>query len=283
MFEWSEESPRSWFAFFSLLAVVFAGLYVAWIDPDSGMGTPFVDAVESISSNHELVMMILLVIFGVAHSGLAALRPAGEKLVGERAYRVGFALVSLPLALTTVMYFINHRYSGIPLYDLRDVPGVHETVWLLSFASFFFLYPSTFNILEVAAVDVPKVHLWETGVIRITRHPQMVGQVLWSLAHCLWMGNSFAWVTSFGLCAYHLFGCWHGDRRLQSKFGEDFEELEKRTSVWPFVAILQGRQKLPPDYWREWMRVPYAAVTIFTLGAYVCHPLMQRFSYWLDW
>ena len=31
------------------------------------------------------------------------------------------------------------------------------------FISFFFLYPSTFNILEVAAVDKPKLHLWETG------------------------------------------------------------------------------------------------------------------------
>lgn len=98
---------------------------------------------------------------------------AGEALVGPRAYRVFFALVSLPLAVVTVGYFINHRYSGTPLWDLRGVPGVHEAVWLASFVSFFFLYPSTFNILEVAAVDQPKLHLWETGIMRITRHPQV--------------------------------------------------------------------------------------------------------------
>lgn len=29
--------------------------------------------------------------------------------------------------------------------------GVHELVWGLSFLSFYFLYPSTFNILEVSS------------------------------------------------------------------------------------------------------------------------------------
>lgn len=98
---------------------------------------------------------------------------AGEKLIGARAYRVIFALISLPLAVTTVVYFINHRYSGTPLWNLQAVPGMHSAVWALSFISFFFLYPSTFNILEVAAVDKPKLHLWETGIMRITRHPQV--------------------------------------------------------------------------------------------------------------
>lgn len=46
---------------------------------------------------------------------------------------------------------------------------MHELVWIMNFISFYFLYPSTFNILEVAAVDEPKLHLWETGIMRITR------------------------------------------------------------------------------------------------------------------
>lgn len=37
----------------------------------------------------------------------------------------------------------------MPLWDVRGVSGVHELVWVANFISFFFLYPSTFNILEV--------------------------------------------------------------------------------------------------------------------------------------
>lgn len=165
----------------------------------------------------QVVMLILILIFAIFHSGLASLRDTGEKLIGERAYRVLFAGTSLPLAVSTVVssllsirrtilflyltsilatfsvlnsfvvgvegidfegfvvqvYFINHRYDGVQLWELKNAFGVHEFVWLSNFISFLFLYPSTFNLLEVAAVDKPKMHLWETGIMRITRHPQV--------------------------------------------------------------------------------------------------------------
>lgn len=72
------------------------------------------------------------------------------------------------------VYFINHRYDGVQLWQLQSIAGLHELVWFSNFISFFFLYPSTFNLLEVAAVDKPKMHLWETGIMRITRHPQVL-------------------------------------------------------------------------------------------------------------
>ena len=31
----------------------------------------------------------------------------------------------------------------------KMISGVHEACWIASFISFFFLYPSTFNLLEV--------------------------------------------------------------------------------------------------------------------------------------
>lgn len=48
-------------------------------------------------------MLLLTLIFAVVHSGLASLRDTGEKLIGERAFRVIFAGVSLPLAVSTVV------------------------------------------------------------------------------------------------------------------------------------------------------------------------------------
>jgi hypothetical protein len=51
----------------------------------------------------QVVMLIILFTFALVHSGLASLRGAGEKLIGERAYRVLYAASSLPLAVSAVV------------------------------------------------------------------------------------------------------------------------------------------------------------------------------------
>jgi zeta-carotene isomerase len=284
-FSFEQQSIRSWAIFGVLVSLVMGGLYLAWISPSGpALGAAYVRAVQdACGDSSPLAMLVLLGIFGVAHSGLASLRPLAEPVVGARAWRVLFALVSLPLATSAIVFFINHRYDGSPLWDVRGVPGVHELVWITSLVSFFFLYPSTFNLLEVAAVDEPKLHLWETGVTRITRHPQAVGQGLWCMAHTLWVGTPVMVAATVGLMAHHLFGVWNGDRRLRDKHGESFEAVKARTSVWPFAAIADGRQVLPKDYWREWVRWPYAVILVATLGAYWAHPIMQSASYGLKW
>ncbi|XP_061363761.1 15-cis-zeta-carotene isomerase, chloroplastic-like [Gastrolobium bilobum] len=282
-FDLQHQKISSWVYFTAILGVVLFGLNVAWIDASTGFGKAFVDAVSGISDSHEVVVLVLILIFASVHSGLASFRDTGEKLIGERAYRVLFAGISLPLVVTTIVYFINHRYDGLQLWQLQNVSGVHEFVWLSNFISFLFLYPSTFNLLEVAAVDKPKLHLWETGIIRITRHPQMVGQVMWCLAHTVWIGNSVTVAASIGLIAHHLFGVWNGDRRLAIRYGKDFEIVKGRTSIIPFAAIIDGRQRLPKDFYKEFIRLPYFTIITITLGAYFAHPLMQAASFKLHW
>lgn len=232
-----------------------------------------------LTSSH-FVMAGLLVGFAIAHSGLAALRPTAEQYVGPRLYRVFFALVSIPFATVLIIYFINHRYDGLQLWNLQGVPGMQTLVWILSVISFIFLYPATFNLLEIAAIQKPAVHLYETGIIRITRHPQMVGQIIWCIAHTLWLGTSFMLVTSLGLILHHSFGVWHGDRRLRVRYGESFETLKSRTSVIPFLAILQGRQTLNL---REFIRPAYMGVTAFVLLLWWAHPVLIRATGNIGW
>ena len=223
------------------------------------------------TSSH-FVMLGLLLLFAIAHSGLAALRMWGEEKIGARLYRVLFALVSIPLATILIIYFFNHRYDGLALWHVQDVAGIKTTVWILSAISFIFLYPATFNLLEIAAVAKPQVHLYETGIIRISRHPQMVGQVIWCIAHTLWLGTSFTIVTSFGLIAHHLFAVWHGDRRLTKRYGDAFLKVKERTSVIPALAIINGRQKL---IWQEFLRPSYAGVTGFVFLLWWLHPWLM--------
>lgn len=232
-----------------------------------------------LSSSH-FVMLGLLTGFAIAHSGLAALRPWGEQRIGPRLYRIIFALVSLPLAVVLIIYFFNHRYDGLQLWQVQGISGIRSLVWVLSAISFLFLYPATFNLLEVAAIQKPQVHLYETGIIRITRHPQMVGQIVWCIAHMLWIGTTFTLLTSIGLVVHHLFAVWHGDRRMLLRYDTAFEAVKERTSVIPFLAIFQGRQKLK---WEEFLRPAYLGVTAFVLLFWWAHPLLIQATGTVNW
>lgn len=190
------------------------------------------------------VMALLLLGFAVLHSGGAALRVWGAELIGERAWRLLFAAVSIPAAGLVIAYFLSHRYDGVRLWNLQDQPWVVPVVWVGTALSFWFLYPATYNLLEIPSLLKPQVRLYSTGIIRVSRHPQAVGQVLWCVTHLLWIGTSFMAVTCLGLIAHHAFAVWHGDRRLRQRFGPAFEELRATTSIVPFQAIWQGKQRL---------------------------------------
>lgn len=226
------------------------------------------------------ILLGLLFGFAAIHSGLAALRFIGEKLIGARLYRILFAALSIPLATILIIYFFNHRYDGLILWQVQDLPGVKTLVWLLSAISFLFLYPATFNLLEIASIQKPQVHLYETGIIRITRHPQMVGQVIWCIAHTLWIGSTFTLLTSIGLVAHHLFAVWHGDRRLQQRYGDAFLKVKERTSIAPFLAIFDGRQTLK---WQEFLRPAYLGVTGFVLLLWWGHPWLMEVTAKVNW
>ena len=211
------------------------------------------------SHQSSLVMLVLLVLFAVIHSGGAALRSRAEAVIGPRAWRLVFAAASIPSAVVVIGWFLAHRYDGIRLWNLQGVPGMVPLVWIGTAISFLFLYPATYNLLEIPAVLKPQVRLYATGIIRISRHPQAVGQILWCVTHALWIGSSFTLVTCIGLIGHHLFAVWHGDRRLRARFGDAFEELKAKTSVVPFLAVIDGRQQLA---WREFLRPAQLGIVI---------------------
>ena len=213
----------------------------------------------AVSHHSSIVMLILLVLFAVIHSGGAALRQRAEARIGARAWRLLFASASIPSAVVVIGWFLAHRYDGIRLWNLQGVPGMVPLVWIGTAVSFLFLYPATYNLLEIPAVLKPQVRLYATGIIRISRHPQAIGQILWCITHALWIGSSFMLVTCFGLVAHHLFAVWHGDRRLQERFGAAFDDLKANTSVLPFRAVIDGRQQLD---WLEFLRPAQLGILI---------------------
>ena len=191
-----------------------------------------------------LLILVLILIFAIIHSGGAALRSRAEAIMGPRLWRLCFVSLSLPSAVILISYFLAHRYDGIRLWNVQGNNYVFFLVWFLTAISFLFLYPATYNLLEIPSVLKPQVRIYGTGIMRITRHPQAFGQIIWCLAHTLWIGTSFTFITSLGLIFHHLFAIWHGDKRLEIKFGEEFYKYKESTSIIPFAAVIDGRQQI---------------------------------------
>ena len=236
-----------------------------------------------------IVVFILIIIFAIIHSGGAALRNKAEIIVGPRIWRLVFVSLSLPSAIILIGYFLTHRYDGIRLWNLQGNSFVFYIVWALTAISFIFLYPATYNLLEIPSVQKPKVRIYSTGIMRVTRHPQAIGQIIWCIAHSLWIGSSFTLVTSFGLICHHLFAIWHGDKRLEFKFGEEFYKFRESTSIIPFLAIIEGRQVFK---FREYFKLSQLGILIAIIVLWTSHKYINiaviRFnssflSEFLDW
>jgi len=236
-----------------------------------------------------IVIFILIIIFAIIHSGGAALRNKAELIMGPRIWRLVFVSLSLPSAIILIGYFLTHRYDGIRLWNLQGNSFVFYIVWALTAISFIFLYPATYNLLEIPSVQKPKVRIYSTGIMRVTRHPQAIGQIIWCIAHSLWIGSSFTLVTSFGLICHHLFAIWHGDKRLEFKFGEEFYKFRESTSIIPFLAIIEGRQVFK---FREYFKLSQLGILIAIIVLWTSHKYINiaviRFnssflSEFLDW
>lgn len=79
------------------------------------------------------------------------------------------------------------------------------------------------------------------GIIRVSRHPVLAGIGVWALTHMICNGNLAAWIffgTLLVLCAL---GANTIDRKRLTLLGETYAKIKRRTSIVPFVAILEGR------------------------------------------
>ncbi len=77
-FDLSAQSVRSWAYFMAVLTTVLGALYVVWIQPGFGLADDFIAALEGAAGgNSEATIALMLLVFAIAHSGLAGLRPYG--------------------------------------------------------------------------------------------------------------------------------------------------------------------------------------------------------------
>jgi uncharacterized membrane protein len=104
------------------------------------------------------------------------------------------------------------------------------------------------------------------AIVQITRHPVFWGALLWAASHIPPNGDvrSLLMFSLFGALAAS--GFWLGDHRARRRHGERWADLARNTSIVPFAATLEGRNRLRIDLPMTAALAAAAALTWWLLG-----------------
>ena len=195
-----------------------------------------------------------------------AWRPALAARLGENGFRGLFSLLSA-LFLGAMIW----SYIEAPIVWLwAPSAALNALAALLMLPAFLLLVaglrPS--NPTLAGADQLLGGLLPDVGITRVTRHPGLWVFTLWAAAHMIANGDVATLLLASAILLTALNGMVSIDRKKRHKLGAAYAEFERKTSIIPFVAILQGRNELR---WREIGWTTLILSVLLYIGTYWLH------------
>ncbi|HME23472.1 MAG TPA: NnrU family protein [Acetobacteraceae bacterium] len=190
-----------------------------------------------------LLIIAALIWLGI-HIGIAGtrLRDVLVARIGEGPFRGLFALLSI---LSIV--FLVWSWGAVDTTPLWYAPvWLHWVLAALMLVAFVMFVASvsqrnpTMVSGEAAMARPPR------GILRITRHPMLWSFALWAAVHVVGNGDSAAIVFFGTFLVTALAGMPSIDAKLARRDPETWQALAAMTSIVPFAAIAQGRNRFVP-------------------------------------
>lgn len=189
--------------------------------------------------------LVLAALFFVGiHVGIAGtrLRDVLVARLGEQAYLGCFSLLSL-----VALVWLTTSYGAAPyvvtwglLPELRPLAlGVVLIAFVLAVLGLTTPSPTVVGGEKTLAAAEPAV-----GIQRVTRHPFLWGVALWAAMHLVVNGHQKALVLFGAMLLLGVIGPRSIDAKRARRFGPAWERYAAVTSNVPFLAILQGRNRL---------------------------------------
>ena len=207
-----------------------------------------------------LILILLSLSFVVTHIVMSA-EPYRSRMLdklGEMGFRGVYSLVSILTLGGAVWFYASHRDLGPVLWELPFYLAILPyLLMLLAIPMLLFSF-----LQRGPTAMIPGS--WEvTGIKRVTRHPMNMSLALFGLAHLLAVGElgDAVFFSSFFIVGF--FGAYHLDARKSRELGEQYAEFKSQTSVFPFAAILTGKNKLDLSEFNKPLLI--ASVVIYVL------------------
>ncbi len=205
-----------------------------------------------------LRLTLAALFFTGTHLGIAGTRLRGwlVERIGEIPYLLAYSLLSL-LALSWLadaykaapyVETWGQLYALQPLAALLMLPACLLAVTGLTTAS-----PTLAGAEKYLENPEPA-----RGILRVTRHPFLMGVATWAAVHLLVNGDLAASLLFGSLLVLAIAGARSIDAKRRARAGADWERFAAITSILPFAAILRGHNHLVPaefGWWRPSLAV----------------------------
>jgi len=189
-----------------------------------------------------LSLTLAAIFFAGIHLGVAGtgLRDAAIARLGDRGYRAAFAVASL-----IGLIWLSTAYRHAPYLATWGM-----LQWWKPFA-IVLMVPAF--VLVVAGVTTPnptsvgqegRLTQSPRGIVRVTRHPFLIGVAIWALVHLIGNGDWASLLFFLTFAVVSLAGTLSIDaKRLRLSGAAAWSAFASQTSIVPFAAIAAGRNR----------------------------------------
>jgi len=207
-------------------------------------------------------LTLAAVFFAGIHLGVAGttLRDRIVGAIGSRAYMAVFAGASAagPIWLVTAYRAAPYIATWGMLHWWKPV----AIALMLPSVLLVVIGLTTPNPTSVAQED--RITRPPEGIVRITRHPFLIGVALWAIVHLIGNGDWASLVLFAAFAVVALAGTVSIDAKRRRLLGEAaWQGFASRTSIMPFAAIAAGRNSFNAHDIGLWR--PAAAVIVYAL------------------
>ena len=183
-------------------------------------------------------------------------------VIGEKLYVPLFALASLVAVVWMCIAYGHARADDLLLFDCGQSFRNTGIIWLA--LAFVLFVP---GVTRGNPTSAGQTGARIDGVLRITRHPFLCAVMLWSAFHLIGTGTLASAIFFGTFLVVAVIGTRAIDGKVRRKRPDQWRQIVAQTSILPFAAIIQGRNRfVAREYfdWRLALAVAiYAAILYF--------------------
>jgi uncharacterized membrane protein len=190
-----------------------------------------------------LLLILAAALWVFVHVGISgtSLRDAAVARLGEGRFMIAFSIFSVVAIVLLVLAWRNAETTF-----LWAAPAWLRWILALLMLPAFVLFMASHK-RNPTAVGNKGLGEEPRGIQRVTRHPMLMSFAIWGLVHVLGNGDTASLVFFGAFLVTAAAGMPSIDAKLARRHPRDWPGFAAQTSILPFAAILQGRNRLVPS------------------------------------